>query len=330
MKNYLFLSWPALLGCLVTSLSLYIQFVNSTDICSNPEYWSGRQNVTIAVGDVKRLFELYTPWQSRTGPPEYITGPPLTSRGRGLVINWHGCSPHAPILDYHAEISKITEEAMNRGFYVITPLGTKISGNFGWNADGIECGSHGVDDFEFFEALLNFTDAHLCVDDKLIYSVGFSTGAFLSYGIACRYPEKVAGVAADAGGLSRSYYETCRLADGAVPIQAFHSLDDPTVPYNGTSIWVGQDEMDALWRERNGCDGSEPTIITYESETTLCQYWDCPLAPVESCALKGIDHCWYGGRSGGFPVCHPRPGDVDATKHIFDFWAKNRLSRMSA
>jgi polyhydroxybutyrate depolymerase len=246
-------------------------------------------------------------------------------------LNWHGCNKHFPILDYHSEISKVTEEAMNRGFYSITPLGTKapsleadpIAGDYGWNADGISCGTPGVDDFEFFEALLEFTSQNLCADDEMIYTVGFSTGAFLSYGIACRYAIKIAGVGADAGGLSLEYYDTCRSQPGAVPVQAFHSLTDPTVPYNGTKLWAGQDAMDALWREKNGCDGSEIPKTSYESDTTTCLYWECPLAPVESCTLKDMDHCWYGGRSGGFPVCKPRIGDVDATKHMFDFWARN-------
>ena len=162
-------------------------------MCNSTKYWSGKTNVTLQVGGVNRLFELYTPFESRTGPPEYCTGPPLL-KNRGLVINWHGCNHHAPILDYHLEISKVSEEASNRGYYTITPLGTQAPyGDFGWNADGILCGSIGVDDFLFFESLLSFIETDLCVDMKKIYSVGFSTGAFLSYGIACRYPDRIAG-----------------------------------------------------------------------------------------------------------------------------------------
>lgn len=29
---------------------------------------------------------------------------------------------------------------------------------------------------------------------------------------------------------------------------------------------------------------------------------------------------WYGGRSGGFESCNPRPGDVDATGKMFSLW----------
>merc|ERR1712070_411705 len=154
-------------------------------------------------------------------------------------------------------------------------------------------------------------------------------GAFLSYGIGCRYPHRIAAIGADAGGLSRTFAPKCEGDyQGAVPVQSFHSLSDPTVPYNGSEAWVSQEEMNAIWRSRNGCrreDEEERNVdYTFVSDTTICKRWNCPLAPVESCSLRNIDHCWYGGRSGGFPVCEPRQGDIDATNHMFDFWEEQQ------
>jgi poly(3-hydroxybutyrate) depolymerase len=147
----------------------------------------------------------------------------------------------------------------------------------------------------------------------------------LSYGIACRYPDLIAAAGTDAGGLSKTEFDVCKDAGkgggGAVPMQSFHSLSDPTVPYNGTEVWAGQESMNELWRERNGCtEGLEQPLTTFETDTSTCLRWDCPLAPVEACSLKDIDHCWYGGRSGGFESCVARPGDVDATGKMFALW----------
>ena len=36
--------------------------------------------------------------------------------------------------------------------------------------------------------------------------------------------------------------------------------------------------------------------------------------------MVGLDHCWIGGRGGGFGVCDARPGDVDVTQHMFKRW----------
>ncbi len=309
------------------TLLVHTASLSSDDACLNPFLWSGTQNVTITVQGTERLFELYSPWESRgqCGENKWCTGPP-TTRNSGVVLNWHGCNDHLPLIDYHTEISKVTQEAQSRGrYFVITPLGTKSpGGSYGWNADGIPCGKVGVDDFAFFEALVEWIENNLCADNSKLYTVGFSTGAFLSYGIACRFPHLITAVGTDAGGLSKLELEACRSNStagfGAVPIQAFHSLADPTVPYNGTIAWASQPEMDELWREKNGCTGEEEVQITFESETTICEYWNCKYASVETCTLKGIDHCWYGGRNGGFTSCTARAGDIDATAHMFDFW----------
>lgn len=306
---------------LIFLLTLFLlSNANANNSCSDPNYMSGRRNVTISVNGLERLFELYIPFRARSDCGEYCTGPP-SKPTRGLVLNWHGCNAHQPILEYHTEISKVTEEAMTRSYYTITPLGTRtIEGTYGWNADGIPCGTIGVNDWDFFEAIYKYIDTKLCVDMKKIYTVGFSTGAFISYGLACRYPDLIAAAGTDAGELSKPYLEVCGRGSGAVPIQSFHSLTDPTVPYNGTVAWASQEEVDNMWKIRNGCDGSEIPISTYYSDTTSCSIYNCKDAPVETCVYQNIDHCWYGGRSGGFPSCQPRVTDLDATKHMFDFW----------
>ena len=316
-------------------LFLFFSFADSQDACSSPLHWSGTRNITIPVplsannsnnATINRTFELFVPFQGHglCGVQEWCTGPPNVTSP--LVINWHGCNPHMPVVDYHTVISKVRESAADYGYFAIHPVGTSLDpslpdSQWGWNADGIPCGKPGVDDFLFFEALLDFAERELCVNMRRVYTVGFSTGAFLSYGIACRYPDRIAAAGTNAGGLSRSYAEECAAGVGAVPMQSFHSLADPTVPYNGTAAWVGQDDMNALWRQRNGCAADDVAgNTTFESDTTLCQRWDCPGAPVEACQLKDIDHCWYGGRSGGFDSCVPRTGDVDATARMFQFW----------
>ena len=93
-------------------------------------------------------------------------------------------------------------------------------------------------------------------------------------------------------------------------------------PENGGVLWANQTEVDAMWRRRNNCTFLQTAFptVTYLSATTICRRWECSGAPVETCTVSGLDHCWVGGRSGGFPTCVPRRGDVDATKHMMDLW----------
>jgi hypothetical protein len=53
-----------------------------------------------------------------------------------------------------------------------------------------------------------------------------------------RYADQIAAAGTDAGGLSHTEYTLCESGSGAVPMQSFHSLTDPTVPYNGTAVPV--------------------------------------------------------------------------------------------
>ena len=163
--------WIMYGSLVVTALVMSVQSASAAasnpfptaDRCESPKFWAGTQNVTLEVNGATRIFELYSPWESRgtCGLDSYCTGPPLQPN-RGLVLNWHGCNKHYPILDYHTEISRIPGYAQDRGYFTITPLGTKtpeidgVGGDWGWNADGIPCGTPGTDDFAFFEVCFAF------------------------------------------------------------------------------------------------------------------------------------------------------------------------------
>ena len=218
----------------ILSLALLAALLNMTPVrgggggggsCEKPVQWSGTRNVTIAVGAVNRTFELFVPFQGHgeCGIDQWCTGPPNSSAP--LVINWHGCNGHMPLVDYHTTISKVADYAKDHGYYSIHPVGTSetpdlYGSEWGWNADGIPCGKVGVDDFAFFEALLAFAEEQLCVDMTRVYTVGFSTGAFLSYGIACRFPQRIAAAGCKAVELEAwgTRGGSCAVASCAAPI----------------------------------------------------------------------------------------------------------------
>lgn len=234
----------------------------------------------------------------------------------------------------------MNERAADFLWYTIHPVGTTASDPgtttteaYGWNAEGCCAGCHDplIDDVAFAEAILDWAQQHLCVDMDHVFSTGFSNGAFMSYTLACSIGHRLAGVAANAGSISRSKVAACSSpALGPLPVVSFHSLADTYVPYNGTLIDASQPDVDAMFRLRAGCNGSEAPVVTFNSTTTTCLRTTCTDAagtatPVESCALKALNHCWIGGRTGGFNKqgdCRRRPGDVDATLRMFEFWSE--------
>jgi poly(3-hydroxybutyrate) depolymerase len=125
--------------------------LSASGACTS-KYTAGDHNVTITVGtqDEKRVFSLHVPWQacgySCTGAP---------STPSPLVLNWHGCNGHYPLIDYQKEVTRIDSAASDYGWHVITPLGSQspISGQWGWNTnmgiDGVECAAAGQDEYAF-------------------------------------------------------------------------------------------------------------------------------------------------------------------------------------
>ena len=157
---------------------------------------------------------------------------------------------------------------------------------------------------------------HACMDE----SCRGSAGGFLSNNLGCQMGERFAGISTDAGLVAKHTLRTCvEPGQPAVPAISFHSSADPTVPIDGSIAWASQSEVDAMWRSRNGCGPNDTPTVTLNTSTTVCRRWACADAPVEACVVSGLDHCWIGGRSGGFPTCVPRPGDVDVRQRRHRF-----------
>ena len=299
---------------------------------SEPRLPSGIQNVTIAIeGQGNRVFQLSTPWFESScnttvdGGP-WCTGPPNTPRP--LVFNWHGCNAHMPVVAYHEALSRVVEAGLDNNYYVITPVGSyePLLDKYGWNTLGIKCGTPGFDDFFFAEELLKWAKENLCVDEARIYNTGFSTGAFFSYELGCRLPKTFRGIATVAGSMAKEWEPLCSQGSG-VNVISYHSKGDTTVPYEGNSQWLSQPEMTKIFEKKAGCTMFTPSHVTFLSQTTVCTSKTCPgdgegPHTVEQCTVSEIEHCWIGGRSGGFKDCEKYDGDIDATSHMFAKWER--------
>jgi len=287
-------------------------------------------NVTISSSGGSRTFSLYMP--------------PQSAKSRlPAVIHWHGYNSHYPILDYHAEVTKVLDQAQKSNYVVIMPLGTRrdivpdilrplwicdpanLKDRLGWNVPGLPGGASGVDDERFAEDILSYVKNKLSdrVDPSRVYTAGFSNGGFQAHRIGCKMSSEIAGVGVNAGSMEKGFLDECRKGD-PVPVQSFHSRGDKTVYYNGRGLlWASQEEVIDMWKTRNGCSGSEEPQITSSTSSTLCQRWMCPGAPVELCTLDRdppLTHCWIGGKGAGYTECNPQSADIDATAHMFEFW----------
>jgi poly(3-hydroxybutyrate) depolymerase len=196
------------------------------------------------------------------------------------VVDWH------PIFGTGAGErggSGYVQLSDKEGFIVAFPNG--IDG--AWNVGPCCTLSRSVDDVAFARALVKDIQAQACVDEKRIYTTGFSMGGGMSHYLACNAADLFAAAAPAAFDLLVEDEQPCRPARPLTVI-SFRGTADNVVPYAGgasnppnglpTIHFRGAEATFKRWQELNGCTGT-PTMSngcqTYTNcmagvETTLC------------------------------------------------------------
>jgi polyhydroxybutyrate depolymerase len=233
------------------------------------------------------------------------------TRAVPVVLVLHG---YTETNDQIETITQMTPETDARGVIVVYPQGRSTS----WNA-GNCCGSSaslGVDDVGFIGAMLDQIEDAYCVDEKRVYSSGFSNGGMLSQRLACELSDRIAAIGPVAGPLALDACDPPR----AVPVMEFHGTSDFVVPYDGGGFSSTQsvDETIAAWVANNACQ--ETPMVTFDMGDASCEtYGGCEDdASVTICTLEGGGHQWPGGMSAG-------PGgtinmDIFASAALLDFF----------
>ena len=120
-----------------------------------------------------------------------------------------------------------------------------------------------VADEEFIRQIIENTLADYNLPNNNIFLFGVSMGGFMTYQYAEKYPEQLSGIISIAGsrGLVIDGISAVKL-----PVLDFHSLQDETVPYNGTtsttimgatvkvSFSQGKPDVMDYWISRNGAN----------------------------------------------------------------------------
>lgn len=228
--------------------------------------------------------------------PARLVLPPAwsaTGESRPLVVLLHGYSASGELQDVYLGVSATGADL---GYLTLTPDGTKDPlGNQFWNVSNLP-GT--VDDAAYLVGIIDEVVADYNADPGRVYLVGHSNGGFMANKLACEMPERIAGLAAIAGGLVVTDSE-CR---EATPVLFVQGTDDGTVPYEGGSLLgvtvLGADDTVAEWRRLGGCGpaGSERgpfdfDLLTPGDETTITAWDDCEVGvSVELWRMEGSGH----------------------------------------
>lgn len=258
----------------------------------------------ITSGGIERRFALHV-------PAKYDA-----TKRTPLVFMFHGYSMSASAI---ATATHFADTADKRGMIVAYPEGTGALQGF--NA-GECCGtasSSKVDDLGFTRDMLAKLDAEYCVDEKRVFSTGFSNGGFLSYLLACELSDKIAAIAPVSGVIGFDP-ATCK-PKRPVPVLHIHGTGDGVVPYTGGGL--GNSRAVALtvdaFKAKNGCAAGAGKVVFTKNDVSCTSWAPCTAgADVQLCAVTGGGHQWPGGDAlpyGGSPS-----PNLIASEAIADFF----------
>jgi len=187
-----------------------------------------------------------------------------------------------------------------------------------------------VDDIGFLDSLIENVSSRFSIDQKRIYSTGFSQGAFMSFYLACHLERKIAGI----GAVSGSLIDTAGCFDGfPVPIMQIHGTNDNVVSYNAYKIPGIID----ICVNYNGCDAT-PTITnmpdidkTDGSSVTQFLYENGKNGiSVEHLRVNNGEHKWPGNGLKTSNTNYDIVASVEIWRFLSQFNSDGRIATSSA
>ncbi len=221
-----------------------------------------------------------------------------------LVIMLHAGTYTASREEDYLRLAPLSER---HGFLYALPEGTggNSSGDPWWN--GVDpCGwdpGAEPDDSGYLKLLIDTIKSRCNVDPRRVYFVGHSSGALMSYRMACEHAESVSAIASLAGATFFLEEDCQPLAP--VHVLQIHGTSDEGLSYDGGKFWCGVDYPAAaqtveMWASYNRCsEPPEEILDTLDldaslpgAETSITRYAEGCRAgsSAELWAIKGGKH----------------------------------------
>lgn len=169
-------------------------------------------------------------------------------------------------------------------------------------------GNSGGEDIAFVDAMVSEITNALCVDQKQLYSIGFSYGGSMSYSIACSRAKVFRGVAVISGG----QLSGCSGGSDPIAYMGIHGISD-----NVLGIAGGRGLRDRFV-QNNGCNKISPQEPASGSKVHVkTEYPGC---------RAGYPVTWLAFDGGHYPGATDGQGDSGAKSYvpgeIFSFFSK--------
>ena len=250
-------------------------------------------------------------------PSSYSKGTSLP-----LVVLLHGYGATGAMQESYMKFESVAE---TNKFILVYPDGTvDSSGRRFWNATDACCDFlSDVADDVYLLSILKEMESSYSIDAKRIYFVGHSNGGFMSYRMACKYPDRIAAIASLAGA---SFFKATDCgAKSSVSVLQVHGTKDETILYEGGQIlgtsYPGAVASASQWATFNQCTQNaatrsskfdlEPNITG--DETSVTAWTNCQnSSEVELWTMEGATHIptlasTFATKIWEFFAAHPKP-----------------------
>ncbi|HEY8090128.1 MAG TPA: hypothetical protein VIF09_19840 [Polyangiaceae bacterium] len=219
-------------------------------------------------------------------PSGYKAGTPTP-----VLFMFHGFGISGDVEEAYMQLQGVSDA---HGFLYVYSTGTlskPTDGGLGstfWNATNACCDFYdsGVDDVQYFDAMLDDLQSKYSVDPKRVFVVGHSNGGFMSHRLACDRASRVAAIVSLEGA---QWLDLSKCNPSApVSVVEVHGDADQTIYFDGGSTqsaaYPGALATMGDWGSRNGCTGAlAATGQTLDlvadlpgSETAVEAYAGCP------------------------------------------------------
>ena len=165
-----------------------------------------------------------------------------------LMFNFHG---YGGRVEYYINDADMRPLAELENFILVYPQGTLLNGNPHWNPSlPSSDNKSSADDLGFIEKLIEKLARDYAIDLTRVYSCGYSSGSFFSYGLACHHSDKIAAIGSVAGTMLGTNCNPSR----PVSMINLHGTSDVVVPYNGNQGYSPIPEVLTYWINFNQTD----------------------------------------------------------------------------
>ena len=292
----------------------------------NPQAENAGNTISITVANLKREFIIHKP--------------AVLKPGAGAVFVLHGGEGSAArTYSSKAMGADFRAAADARGFLVVYPTAYSAQ----WN-DGRIYTAKNPDDVEFIRAVISYIVKNYGIDAKKVFATGVSNGGMMSFNLACKAPELLAGIVAVSANMPENLMQSCNPSQ-KIPVVMMSGTDDPLMSYEGGKAELnkmierhrGENSPDVMsstqstidfWARHNGCKNPEstnmPDLADDGTTVTKIEYNGCLQNDVVLYRINGGGHGWPGSGQTK-KLVGTQTGDINATTTALDFFVRHGL-----